>query len=403
MSKTFCVLPFMSLATNASGNLRVCCNVIPGTGFIRKPNGQIYNISRDDMKEAWNSEVYQTLRQQMLDGERPEMCARCFKEEDAGIRSSRMAWNNTNYFLDEDLPVDWHLENSPFLSERYQKLAPFEIKYVDLRLGNLCNLKCRMCNPYASNLWVKEWPLVNELGMPQSEYDRLSKMDWPEKEKTWENLFDIAHTVEEIYLTGGEPTVIQEQRRLLDYFIDNGTAKDIRLKYNTNLVKVPDWLIEKWSHFKKVKLNCSIDAVGDLDHYIRYPSKWPTIEKNFTKLSKLDNTHIEIHCTVQMYNMLRLPELFDWAEPFGYKIYMNILNHPDYLNIQCLPEKLKHQAEKQLQPYLDKPKVADTIKYMWAKDWTEKLPEFYKYTLTLDKSRNEDLYSIVPEFKEYEQ
>ena len=40
---------------------------------------------------------------------------------------------------------------------------------------------------------------------------------------------------------------------------------------------------------------------------------------------------------------------------------------------------------------------------MWSKDWTEKLPDFYKYTHTLDQSRDEDLYSIVPEFKEYEQ
>lgn len=401
MSKTFCVLPFMSLATNASGNLRVCCNVIPGTGFIRKPNGQIYNISKDDMKEAWNSEVYQTLRQQMLDGERPEMCARCFKEEDAGIKSARSGWNNTYYFIDKNLPADWHKTNDIDTS-KYSKQAPFDIKYVDLRLGNLCNLKCRMCNPYASNLWVKEWHLVNK-ALPESEYERLSKMDWPENEKTWENLFEIAHTVEEIYLTGGEPTVIQEQRRLLDYFIDNGTAKDIRLKYNTNLVKVPDWLVEKWGYFKKVKLNCSIDAVGELDHYIRYPSKWPTIEKNFAKLSQLKNTHIEIHCTVQMYNILRMPTLFDWAEPFGYKVYLNILNHPDYLNIQCLPQQLKQQAEQQLEPYLHKPKVKDVIKYMWSKDWTEKLPDFYKYTNTLDQSRDEDLYSIVPEFKEYEQ
>ena len=144
MSKTFCVLPFMSLATNASGNLRVCCNVIPGTGFIRKPNGQIYNISKDDMKEAWNSEVYQTLRQQMLDGERPEMCARCFKEEDAGIKSARSGWNNTYYFIDKNLPADWH-ENNDIDTSKYSKQAPFDIKYVDLRLGNLCNLKCRIC------------------------------------------------------------------------------------------------------------------------------------------------------------------------------------------------------------------------------------------------------------------
>jgi glutamate-1-semialdehyde 2,1-aminomutase len=189
----------------------------------------------------------------------------------------------------------------------------------------------------------------------------------------------------------------------LDYFIDNGTAKDIRLKYNTNLVKVPDWLVEKWSHFKRIKLNCSIDAVGELDHYIRYPSKWPTVEKNFNKLQELNNANIEIHCTVQMYNILRMPALFDWAEPFEYKVYLNILNHPDYLNIQCLPQQLKQQAEQQLEPYLHKPKVKDVIKYMWDQDWSHKLPDFYKYTHTLDQSRDEDLYSIVPEFKQYEQ
>lgn len=395
-SKTFCILPWTSLATNASGNLRVCCNVIPGKGFICKPNkledngGKTetynpYKIWRDDMLEAWNSETYRTLRKQMLEGERPEMCARCFKEEDAGISSARQRWNQQ---------IDPNKE--------YTVDAPFDIKYVDIRLSNLCNLKCRMCNPYASNMWVKEWASVNDALQPH-EYQRLSKMDWPEKEKTWENLFGIAHTVEEIYLTGGEPTVIKEQIKLLDYFIDNGTAKGIRLKYNTNLVKVPDWLLDKWQHFKTVKLNCSIDAVGELDRYIRHPSKWEVIQRNFDRIRQLPNGSIEIHCTVQMYNILRLHELIAWAKPYNHKIFFNILNHPEYLNIQCLPDKLKHQAEQSLQPYLDIPRAQSVIDYMWADSFTERLPQFYKYTHTLDKSRDEDLYSIVPEFKEYVQ
>ena len=246
----------MHLATNASGNLRVCCNSTPGKNFIMKPDGTPYKLYRDDMQEAWNSETYQTIRKQLLNSERPEMCQRCFREEDAGIKSARQAWNNK-----------WQKDAN------YNITAPFLIKYVDLRLSNLCNLKCRMCNPYASNMWVKEWTSV-DTALSESEYKRLSRMDWPEEEKTWENLFAIAHTVEEIYLTGGEPTVIKKQQKLLDYFIDNGTAKDIRLKYNTNLVKMPDWLLDRWRHFKRVQLNCSIDAVGELDHYIRNPSNW---------------------------------------------------------------------------------------------------------------------------------
>jgi len=379
-SKTFCILPWMHLATNASGNLRVCCNSTPGKNFITKPDGKPYKLNRDNLEEAWNSETYTTIRKQLLNNERPEMCQRCFREEDAGVRSSRQAWND-KWQEDKEYTID----------------APFDIKYVDLRLGNLCNLKCRMCNPYASNMWVKEWNLVSD-ALDPAEYERLSKMDWPEDKKTWENLFSIAHTVDEIYLTGGEPTVIKEQQKLLDYFIDNDTAKNIRLKYNTNLVLLPDWLIERWSHFKRVQLNCSIDAVGELDTYIRHPSKWEKVVKNFESITKLPNANVEIHCTVQMYNILYLDDLIDWALPYNVKIYFNILNHPEELNIRVLPTDLKQEAEKRLQPYLHLEKVDGIIKYMWAEDWNNKLDKFVDYTKVLDQSRDENLVKIAPEF-----
>lgn len=382
MSDTFCILPWMHLATNASGNLRVCCNSTPGENFIRHKDGHPYKLNKDNLEAAWHSDVYFEIRQQMLNGERPKMCTRCFREEDAGLKSARQAWNDK-----------WRED------KEYELFPEFDIKYVDLRLGNLCNLKCRMCNPYASNQWVKEWALVeNEL--PATEIKRLSNMTWPEDDKTWENLFSIAHTVEEIYLTGGEPTIIKEQHKLLDYFINNGTAKDIRLKYNTNLTNVPKHLIDKWAKFKKVQLNCSIDATGELDRYIRYPSDWKTIERNFEAIRELDNANIEIHCTVQMYNILKLENLISWALPYGHKIYFNILNHPEYLNIRCLPMQLKNLAQLRLQPYLNLPRVQGILDYMWKEDWSDKLPKFYEYTEKLDENRKQNLFDIVPELKQ---
>jgi MoaA/NifB/PqqE/SkfB family radical SAM enzyme len=376
---TFCILPWMHLATNAGGNLRVCCNSTPGKNFITKEDGTPYKLFKDDLREAWNSEVYDTIRKQMLNGERPDMCQRCFREEDVGIRSARQAWNSK-----------WAED------KEYTSVTPFNIKYVDLRLGNLCNLKCRMCNPYASNQWVKEWSLVEET-LNEEENIRLSNMTWPKDEKTWENLYSIADTVEEIYLTGGEPTIIHEQHKLLDYFIERGTAKNIRLKYNTNLTNVPKHLLDKWSKFKRVQLNCSIDAVGDLDRYIRYPSNWDTIVRNFETVRQLPNANIEIHCTVQMYNILRLEELIKWAEPYGHKIYFNILNHPDYLNIRCLPKSLKIQAQIALCRYKHLDKVQGIIDYMNAEDWSNKLHQFNNYTNILDTSRDQNLKKIVPE------
>lgn len=380
-SKTFCALPWMHIATTATGNFRVCCNSTPGKNLIRKSDNTPYKIAKDDINEAWNSETYTNIRNQMLNNERPEMCQRCFREEDVGIKSARINANNK-----------WQTE------KQYAEHADLDIQYVDIRLSNLCNLKCRMCNPYSSNMWLKEWDLVSD-ALDPDEYDRLNKMNWPSNNMVWENLYKIADTVEEIYLTGGEPTIIKEQHKLLDYYIDKGTAHKIKLKYNTNLTNVPKHLLDKWTQFKQVQLNCSIDAVGELDRYIRYPSDWDTVQKNFDIIQKLPNAVIEIHCTVQMYNILRLHKLIDWAIPHGHKIYFNILNHPEELNIRVLPKHLKDQAAAQLQPYLHLDKVQGIIDYMYAENWHDKYNKFLSYTNALDSSRNENLFDLIPEFE----
>jgi len=60
-SPTFCVLPFLSIATAPSGNLRVCCNSIHGKNLILKPDGSPYKIDKDDLKQAWNSPSYKKI------------------------------------------------------------------------------------------------------------------------------------------------------------------------------------------------------------------------------------------------------------------------------------------------------------------------------------------------------
>jgi len=380
MSDTFCVLPWMHLATNASGNLRVCCNSTPGKNMILKEDGKPYKLWRDDIRDAWTSETYKEIRRQMLAGERPEMCQRCFREEDVGVKSARQSWNQK-----------WREDRV------YEAEPEMDIRYVDLRLGNLCNLRCRMCNPYASNQWVDEWKELTGQDLGESEFNRLKHMDWPEHEKTWDNLFSLVDSIDEIYLTGGEPTIIQQQHRLLDHCIERGLAKSIKLKYNTNLTNIPQRLVEKWSQFRTVQLNCSIDATGALDRYIRYPSNWSKIQENFERVRELDNSYVEIHCTVQMYNITRLHELIDWAEPYGHKIYFNILNHPECLNIRVLDSGLKNQVTQILAQYTHLESVQGVIDYMNAEDWSEHYDECVRYTEVLDQSRDESGRDLLPE------
>lgn len=383
-SKTFCILPWMHLATNASGNLRVCCNSTPGKNFIlRNGTKRPYKITDGDMQEFWHSDTMKTIRHELLNDQRPEMCERCFREEDSGVRSARMAWNEKYMF-------DYEQTETPGLT----------VQYVDIRLGNLCNLKCRMCNPYASNQWVDEWHLV-EQQLNDSEIKRLSSMDWPNDDAVAVNLLKLANTIDEIYLTGGEPTLALSQYKLFDKLIELGLAKNITLKYNTNCTNLPKKLVDYWQHFKKIKINASIDAYGDLNRYIRYPTGWALVEKNlatFVDMSKQGKIDLQVHCTVQIYNVLQLDKLFNYLTDLSITdIHLNILDHPDYLNVRVLPKNLKELAIERLQPYLHIKRVTSVIDYMMAENWNSKWDAFIKYTATLDASRDESISALVPE------
>ena len=385
-SKTFCVLPWMHVATNAAGTMRVCCNSTPGKNGLEHPSGGKYKLHKHDIREAWNSKTMTTIRQQFLDGERPDMCERCFREEDAGVKSARQSWNEGWFCSDND----------------YSNITPEpKAQYVDLRLGNLCNLKCRMCNPYASNQWVSEWNMIED-PLPEEELQRLDTdtMTWPNKPKTWENLIAVADTIEEVYLTGGEPTLALAQYKLFDYLIERGLNENIILKYNTNLTNIPQRMIEYWDRFKTVKLNCSIDAYGDLNRYIRYPTNWKLVDKNLKRFLDMKSVRVQIHTTVQINNILHLNTWFDWVKQFDKFVYLNILNHPEYLNIRVLPPELKQLATERLENYSIE-KLDSTIDYMWAEDWSTRRQEYVRYTQTLDKSRKENILNVVPEFKDY--
>lgn len=389
-SPTFCIVPWTQIATNASGAYRVCCNGIPGKNLILDEKGTSLKIYKDSLTSAWTSKTYRTMRKQLLNGERPEMCTRCFREEDCGMKSARNKWNKK-----------WRVD------EQHHMVPEPKIEYIDLRLGNRCNLKCRMCNPYASSKWVKDWNLVSDQAqlvpnnrLSESETTRLLNMDWPSSEKTWENIFEIAKDIKEIYLTGGEPFLSLEQEILLKKLIENNLSGQITLKYNTNLSILPEKLIELWKDFKLTKINVSIDAEGDLLNYIRYPADWSTIRKNLNKLLELRSSgfplQIGLHCTVQMYNILSLHEIHhSLTEQFECPIYFNILNHPHCLNIRVLPPSLKERVNRHCNQVEPLRKIID---YLNAEDWSVRyFQEFLNYTKTLDSHRKQSLNVFFPE------
>lgn len=385
MSDTLCILPWMSMSTNAKGQLRVCCNSTPRINLINRDNDKPYHILDKDFDDFWNSKTLKNLRSQFLNNEKPAICHQCYTEEALGMQSARQSWNQKWMF-------DYEKTDTPSQI----------IKYIDIRLGNLCNLRCRMCNPYASNQWVDEWGLV-ATPLDDETKVQLFKMDWPNNDKVSDNLLKFANTIDQIYLTGGEPTLATSQYTLFDKLIELGVAKNISLKYNTNCTNLPKKMTDYWAHFKQVRINASIDAFGELNRYIRYPTGWSLVETNLMKFKEMSdkNVDLQIHICVQMYNILYLHELLNFLDSHQINnLFFNILDHPTCLNIKVLPNQLKELAKDRLQPYLHLPRVQGIIDFMLSEDLSIHLEDFKKYTTALDKSRNESILTVVPEMKD---
>jgi organic radical activating enzyme len=396
MNDSFCILPWIHAATTASGTLRLCCNGLNDANQLTKNNGSKHKIwKKDELSEYFKSDSINQIRNEMLGSIKPNSCLRCYQQEDLGSFSPRNSFNQEFK----------HLYNVNDLNST----IPI-IKYLDLRLGNLCNLKCTMCNPYASNQWIEEWKILypnNNLS------ETINNYEWYNDNNFWNNLEKVLPDLEEIYLTGGEPTIVPAHERLLNLCVQKGYSKNITLKYNTNVTNIQTWLIEKWQEFKKIKLNLSIDGFDVVNNYIRFPSKWKIIDRNLKFLDSMnsDNYTMTIHTTVQATNIGNLIPLFDYMQDFK-KIknfpYLNILDGPKYLNIKILPEEYKKQIEKDLLDWCNTSKDFDQLKieriqlvirYMNEADWSYLLPEFFNKQQQLDKIRKQDLFEVFPEFK----
>jgi hypothetical protein len=105
---------------------------------------------------------------------------------------------------------------------------------------------------------------------------------------------------------------------------------------------------------------------------------------------------VQVHTTVQIYNILDISDLFKYLEQFNYFPYLNILDHPDYLNVRVLPLHLKECVAEDLQKYIDKPKIQGLINYMMDEDWSQHTDKFIEYTEHLDKTRKQNILDIAP-------
>lgn len=414
MSKTFCPLPFVHLATRPNGDVRVCCTANAsgagiddnkGAGLVTE-DGVNMNLREHTVGQVWNSKFMRDTRLQLLNDQVPASCTKCFQEEANGITSKRQ-WETEVWNSQLDM-------NAIVRNTAVDGSLPVNISYFDLRLGNMCQLKCVMCSPHDSSSWIKDWklqyPKYKSIELKQDQgWDSKYDYTWYQKGSFLDTMKQQAQFIKELYFAGGEPLLIPEHYKILQFMVDTGNAGNCMLRYNSNGIELPDRLLELWSHFKEVRFNFSIDAVGDKNHYIRYPSDWDTIVTNLHILDNTpDNIIVNIACAVQLLNIMYLPELAKWklSQNFN-KIHMHpktngdvgthLVYFPSYLNIRVLPVELKEIAAKHIREFTDNPRWLGFIKYMMQEDWSTKLPSTIEYLETCDKTRGTNFRWVFPE------
>jgi len=390
----FCVLPWVSIETSPIGTVRPCCLA---EDELVDNAGNKFNLSRANFAGIQNSHSMRRLRQEFLDGAQPQTCRKCWREERAGRVSKRMhTLDRLKHMLDTE--TDWTPDAKPLM-------------FLDLKLGNICNLKCRICGSWSSSTFATE-ELAN-LGPDEDRktnhhYQMLRAGAWPrENSQFWQEITQVSDQIQYIEFTGGEPFMIQEHFDLLQGLVDRDLAGGIEIHYNTNGTQYPESAADIWRHFRHVEIAFSIDDVGARFEYQRSGAVWTEVQHNIARFQQLrtvlPNISLQVCSTVNVFNVLYLPELAVWnyAQGFDY-VYWNMMHEAYYFSISTLPEEAKSAITMKLRT---SGSVSDA-----AQAEFERIVAFMTAGVSLDgqllrmkiadldRKRGQDLRVVEPEF-----
>ena len=386
----FCLLPWTYLHIRADGSLFPCC---PWSG---PPLG---NARSSSIADLVNSPGMKALRSDLMNGRPVAGCQRCYEDERSVFRSVRQSGS---------IELGRHRDRER-LTASDGTLPRLPVPYLMLRFSNLCNLRCRMCNPFQSSAWAADaqalgWPVKSEpIQKPYDDWDGL----WRQLQPMLEEGIEIIHFV------GGEPLIVEEHYRILDFLIARKLT-DVRLRYNTNFSVLRFQgrdVTELWSRFRNVDVVASLDGSGRRGEYMRKGLSWNTVVANREEmLRRCPDVTFSIHPTLSIFNALHLPDFHrEWVEK-GYidcnKFSFDMLVDPAIYRMQVLPAALKQRVLESYQRHQESFLDADgsaasdfaaATRFLQEQDCSELLPDFVAMTRRLDALRGEDCREVFPE------
>lgn len=399
-SDVFCMAPWIQLHAQTNGKAAPCCMSAVHNG------NEISDLRENpDLTAAWNSDNMKQLRLNMLKGEKSTICKHCYEYESLGKFSERNQYNKDykSYYsrvmgTNEDGSVD-----------------DTSVPLIDIRFSNKCNYKCRICDSAYSNLWYEE---EKKIGKPTAIPTAKEMKVAFDEETFWKSYQKLLPGVKRLHFAGGEPLIMEEHYKALDYLISIGKT-DVTLSYNTNFstLKYKQYdVVDMWNNFEKVDVWASLDDMGIKGDYQRKGQRWKKIEENIRTIQeKCPKVLFGVNVTVSMLNVLSVPDFYRYMVDNNFvapeRMNLYLLFDPDYYNITNLTPLLKDKVRAKYKAFDEEylstiDNNANIRNHMNAilnfmdSGEGEKQEEFKHWIIEVDKLRNENFKDVFPELEE---
>lgn len=408
----FCPMPFCHLNIKQEGKISACW---------RFPD-KLGDYTSDKITEVWNNNEIRNLRKQLLNGERPEGCRSCWDLEDSGVVSTRQQ-TTKDYAKIIDIDCVRNV-----ISEDYS--MPLEnLKSIEVRFDNICNLMCRHCSPDYSSVWETAVKRNTKLNNKMIELKTYRKQDDHVRlnDRIIEEISTLSNNLVEIMIAGGEPLYHDKHYKFIESLLPH--ADKIVLSYNSNLTRLEykgNNILDLWKKFKRVLLRVSIDGDPSCYSYVRVHNDLAKVENNIAQVIDLPNTKVSATCTTSLLNITRLTKIAEYFLSLGAYFHTSLVQYPRALNPKLLPKELKLQVTEEwiawcrnidanIEYYLKKCRNNDigthrtqllkfgnqVIEYMNSQDWHYHWPEFIDYSKILDQHLDTDILEVYPEYSKY--
>jgi MoaA/NifB/PqqE/SkfB family radical SAM enzyme len=405
---TLCAYPWTHLFVSNAGRQLPCCFAQSNVEEVRRV--EPIDAAASDLDALWSSTQIRELRLQMIRGERPALCSGCFAAEDSGCRSPRQDANEVH-------PPEEIARLVESTSSDGAVASAF--RSIDLRLGNQCNLRCRMCSPHSARQLIPEWSRTGDPEMVALANESAQQRTWVKTRGVWDSLLASAGDVESIHFAGGEPALIDEHHDFLRKLVATGRAPRVRLSYSTNLTRILPDLETYLDHFKAIHMIGSLDGYAEVNGYIRFPAKWDVLVRNLEALDALASRSpalsLDLHTTVQAYNLTRITELLQFLEDSHLRNVPAVpawtpVTFPPYFNPRVLLPELKHLARDRYVAFRTRPRSSRTpleeqrldelehiLDLAIAESSSRDTAAFVAMTQFFDRERRENVTDVIPE------